>query len=404
MKSSFLRDLTLVVSFAFAQISRADGGPVANVGGPIAPVVIELAEDGAPKSLPIASMTVLKAFAEESVTDSWISMWAMSLINDDDSHTYFQLQRQPGESPNAFAARTLEQDFSFKLQDHRDPVNVSASMWMKWKGTYYPVFHGGASTHVMDLPGGGTGFNMPKLNVQMANTIYIPVGSMFAASLVMRDEFGNYQYGISLNVRNGLLEFPTQYAKTEGLVTGWTRGNDGRISDVAYDKSNNGGRVSPLHVTGTTRGFLDNSFEASVQAHPNAINYVFMNGIVKWGNTPPVLRLEVKPSATGDHAAEMRIVSAIVDERNVYVSGPTFATLLRAGDTPDKVQYIPVENNTLKVTLSPGVWSIGMENPEIWSQYRPQPSYHDGERGGSAEALGTSATLEGADAAAAETP
>lgn len=382
----------------------ADEPVVAGGGSPPSSVVV-LAEDGAPRALPIWSPTMVKGAAMEYTTDSFISMWCASKADSLGEKTYYNLQRNSGESPVEFGIRTCSRSFKFDILDHRDAVGVDAQTWMNWKGTYYPTFSGAASTFVTDLPGGGSGFNMPLINLQLAQTIYLPAGNLKNAYIIKRDKFGNIQYGLPLDIVNDLFAFPTKYAGPDAMVTAWGRGDDGQWFEAAYSNDNPGGRVKPIHVTGTTAGIMDNSVEGSITPAPGTVNYFFVNGIAKWGNTPPVFRLTVNPSPQGDFAADFRVVSAIFNERGNVLGYPTYATFMVVGGNLEDAKKLPIESNgTLKLRLGMGTYQIGFENEEIWTQFRPQTSPDDNPYNGAGEALGTSATLEGADAAAAETP
>ncbi len=364
------------IAILAAQSARADN-PVIAGGVMPAPQIVVIAEDGAPKALPIWSQTIIAGFAAESTTDAFTSMWCQSKADSPGEKTYFNIRRNSGESPGEFGVRTCTQHFKFDILDIRDFVGVDAQTWMNWGGTYYPTFSGSATTFVADLPGGGTGFNMPSINLQLAQTIYIPAGRLTNAYILKRDMFGNVQFGIPLGIVNGLFAFPTKYAGTDAMVAAWGRGANGQPYEVAYNNDNPGGRVAPIHVVGTTAGMLCNFSEASITPAPGTVNYFFVNGVAKWGDTPPVLRLTVNPSPQGDFATEFRIVSSILDEQGNVLGAPNYGTLMTVGGRLEDAQKLPIENGTLRLRLGMGTYLIGLENEKVWSGYRPEPSPDD---------------------------
>lgn len=346
-----------IIILGFAPISYADGTDT------IVPV---------PTALPIGSFGQLKSWSIDRVTRGIMLIWADTIVFDQDSKTYVQLDRNEGESPDEFTRRLLNYEFKFKLSDSSDKIQVVVILY---GNDNHALFHGSQITRTYALGESKRGFVIEDLELFLAEYIWIPVGSLTDAQINYRDDIGNFQYPLPVTITDGMMKFPSIYAGRKGQIVGSFIDSSGKYQQVAYDLSLTGKQIPFTEISGTVKGFINNYFESKAETGWVEKN-IYINPSAKFGDTPPVVRVKVIQGAASIPTVVVNIHMNIIQDG--YNIGTAKKASIRSEFAPiDSLTELPVDlNGLVKVTLRPGVYYISLENNKIYRATQPTPNHN----------------------------
>lgn len=308
LKSSLSRVITLASALfclgapAIAQAEPPqDATPVSpfEVKSEVRSEFIKYGDDGAPLNLPIQGSSRLKAYAKNVTQYGNVGLWNASSVDSIETKNSVFSFRNPGEQFGPFQRRALNQPLSIQVLSAQDVLSVTATFYDRASdGSSELTFWGYENTYAFEAAGGWT-FRVPPVSLKMSGQIGIPAGSINYAYLIKRDDNGNYDFAVNLDVRNGRIYIPVQYTNYKGQVVASVK-HGGMYKQIAFalGEGADEGRVTPIRIVGTVSGAVENTFEAEIPGGVNNLFHVNVTGLVGPNMTAPVLDLRITGQST----------------------------------------------------------------------------------------------------------
>ena len=346
-----------LIGTSFAQTSATPTTPT--------PVTSPTIATPPPASLPVGNKGMLKAYAEEQVAGSDMSIWSEAIMWSSNSVTnvYFHPEVAPSVD-EAIQALSFKW-FNFKVSDKTKPLYVYAELHNK---DGMGLFSGDATASRSES---GSIVCPSGIKMRMNSFVPIYVGENVSGASIRMDN-GNRE---SVSVWNGYVFFNEGYTDKDGMLV--LEYNDGNTSQQIGYSLHTCQQVPLYKVSGTVGVNLGDHYSFTADDTQTGIVYVNMgNCQVGGGHEAPVASINIK----GGRSHQVKFLCKIWDN-STLVEQPGSGWIFKKGsdvEIPVSLDMVAPGEWSAPITLEPGEWFFYLET-ELFET--PVPPYYGGGKG-----------------------